>query len=216
MSFHPSAPRGAFLHVFFLPFPFFLLFLFSINCYTSASCVRERVDIVENGCTLGPPSYPSSLGPNHRLSGPGKRTDRTRSSQRRLRHLGPIHTTRSRSRRGWLLIPHANHHLGRARLTSASPPPGSERTPLGGGALPVGCHTGTIVWTELCRRLRGLPRRYLSLPHTHGSPVGGKTIHSGERPFIGSSLACILHSFTSRGVNAFIAHPACSWGSTRL
>ena len=34
------------------------------------------------------------------------RTDRTRSKQHRLRHLCSIRTTWSRSRRGWLLIPH--------------------------------------------------------------------------------------------------------------
>ena len=43
----------------------------SINFFTSALCVEERVGIVGNGCTLGPKSYPSSLRPNLRLAGPG-------------------------------------------------------------------------------------------------------------------------------------------------
>ena len=53
------------------------------------------------------------------------------------------------------------HHLGRAMLTSASPPHGSGKTPFGGGALSVGCHTGTISWTDLRRRLR---RFHILLP----------------------------------------------------
>ena len=46
-------------------------FFGSIICFTSASCVEERVGIVRNGCTLGPQSYCSSLRPNLRLAGPG-------------------------------------------------------------------------------------------------------------------------------------------------
>ena len=46
------------------------------------------------------------------------------------------------------------HHLGRARLTAASPPRGPGKTPLGDEALPVGRHTETIVWTALGHRLR--------------------------------------------------------------
>ena len=38
---------------------------------TSASCIEERVGIVENGCTLGPKSHPSSRRPNLRLACPG-------------------------------------------------------------------------------------------------------------------------------------------------
>ena len=48
------------------------------------------------------------------------------------------------------------HHLGRARLTAASPPLGPGKTPLGDEALPVGCNTETIVWTVLGHRLRRL------------------------------------------------------------
>ena len=43
----------------------------SINLFTSASCVEERVGIAKNGCALGPKSYPSSLTPNLHLAGPG-------------------------------------------------------------------------------------------------------------------------------------------------
>ena len=52
------------------------------------------------------------------------------------------------------------HHLGRARLTSASPPCGPGKTLLGDKALPVGCHTETIVWTVLGHKLR----RFCSAP----------------------------------------------------
>ena len=55
------------------------------------------------------------------------------------------------------------HHLGRARLTSASPPCGPGKTPLRDEALPVGCHTETIVRTVLGHRLR----RLLSLRRLH-------------------------------------------------
>ena len=44
-------------------------------------------------------------------------------------------------------------HLGRVMLTAASPPRGPGKTPLGDEALPVGCHTETIVWTVLGHRL---------------------------------------------------------------
>ena len=43
----------------------------SINLFTSASCVEERVGIVENWCTFGLKSYPSSLRTKLRLAGPG-------------------------------------------------------------------------------------------------------------------------------------------------
>ena len=45
-------------------------------------------------------------------------------------------------------------HLGRARLTWAPPFDGSEKAPPGSRSLPVGCHTGTISWTVLGRRLQ--------------------------------------------------------------
>ena len=49
---------------------------------TSASCVEGRAEIAKNGYTLGPQSYPSSLGPSLRLTGPGKheRTGLARST----------------------------------------------------------------------------------------------------------------------------------------
>ena len=65
MSFNPSSPE----RVSHSLFPFFS-FWESINIFTSASCVEERVGIVGNGYTLGPQFCPSSLRPNLRLTGP--------------------------------------------------------------------------------------------------------------------------------------------------
>ena len=65
-SFHPLAPGEASKST----FPMLSVFG-SINLFTSASCVEERVRIAGNGCTLGPKSYPSFLRPNLRLSVPG-------------------------------------------------------------------------------------------------------------------------------------------------
>ena len=48
------------------------------------------------------------------------------------------------------------HHLGRARLTSTSPPHGPGKTLLGDEALPVGCNMETIVRTVLGHRLQRL------------------------------------------------------------
>ena len=58
------------------------------------------------------------------------------------------------------------HHLGRAWLTEASPPRGPGKTPLGDEALPVGCHTETIVWTVLGHRLRRLYSAPQEIPYT--------------------------------------------------
>ena len=66
MTLHPPAPEGA--SIFSFPHLFFKL---SMNCFTNASCVEERVGVVRNVCTLGPKSYPSSLRPNLPLAGPG-------------------------------------------------------------------------------------------------------------------------------------------------
>ena len=62
-SFHPSAPEEAPNSIFPTVFS-----VKSINNFTSASCVEERVGVVENGCTLGPKSYPNSLRPNFLLA----------------------------------------------------------------------------------------------------------------------------------------------------
>ena len=101
-SFHPSAPEGA-------PkssFPTFLNF-FSINLFyqrivrrgagrNSWERVYPRTEVL--------PQFPEAQPPLSRSR--NTRTDRTRSRQHRLRHLCSIRTTWSRSRRGWLLIPH--------------------------------------------------------------------------------------------------------------
>ena len=160
-SFDPSAPveapKSTFPTVFVIK---------SINLFTSASCVEDRVGIVGNGCTLEPKSYPSSLRPNLRLAGPGihGQTELARSKtgsdtcvQYALPDQGP------EGAGSWSQMA---HHLGRARLTSASPPRGPGKTPLGDEALPVGCHTGTIVWTVLGHRLRRLCSVPQEIPYT--------------------------------------------------
>ena len=59
------------------------------------------------------------------------------------------------------------HHLDRARLTSTSPPRGPGKTPLGDEALPVGCHTETIVCIVLGHRLRRLCSVPQEIPYTY-------------------------------------------------
>ena len=59
------------------------------------------------------------------------------------------------------------HHLGRAKLTAASPPRGPGKTPLGDEAPPAGCHTETIVWTVLSHRLRRLCSVPPEIPYTN-------------------------------------------------
>ena len=118
--------------------------------FTSASCVEERVGIVGNGYILRPHSYPSSLRPDLRLSGPrihGRtrlargNTDSDVCVQYALPDQGP------KGAGSWSRMA---PYLGRAKLTSASPPHGSGETPPGGGALSVGSHMGTISWTLDC------------------------------------------------------------------
>ena len=142
-----EAPKSTFLTVFTLE---------SIHLFTSTSRVEERVGIVGNGCTLGLESYPSSLRPNLRLAGPGihgqtglarSHTGSDTSLQYALPDQGP------EGAGSWSRMA---HYLGRARLTSASPPHGPGKTLLVDEALPVGCHTETIVWTVLGHRLRRL------------------------------------------------------------
>ena len=112
----------------------------SIQFFTSASHVEEHVGIVGNGCTLGPKSYSNSLRPNLCLAGPRiyRRTGLARNNtgsdtcaQYALPDQGP------EGAGSWSRM---THHLGRARLTSASPPRGLEKPPLGDEALPMGCH----------------------------------------------------------------------------
>ena len=62
----------------------------SINRFTNASCVDERVGIVVNWCTLLP-QFPEAQ-PSFSQS-QNTRTDRTRSKQHRLQHLCSIRTT---------------------------------------------------------------------------------------------------------------------------
>ena len=59
------------------------------------------------------------------------------------------------------------HHLGGATLTAASPPCRPGKTPHGGEALPVACHTETIVWTALGHRLRRLFSVPQEIPYTN-------------------------------------------------
>ena len=114
-----------------------------------------------NGCTLGLKSYPFSLRPNLRLAGPGihGQTGLDRSNtgfdtcvQYALPDQGP------EGAGSWSRMA---HHLGRARLTSTSPPHEPGMTPLGDETLPEGCHTETIVWAVLGHRLLAL----CSVPH---------------------------------------------------
>ena len=135
MSFHPSAPGEVPQSTFPTVFNFK-----SIDLFIS--------------------TYSSSLRPTLRLAGPGihRQTGLARSNtgsdicvQYALPDQGP---KRSGS---WY---HMAHHVGRARLTSASPPRGPGETPLSYEALSVGYHTETIVWTFLGYRLR----RFCSVP----------------------------------------------------
>ena len=79
------------------------------------------------------------------------------------------------------------HHIGRARLTSALPPNGPGKTPPGGRALPVGCHTRTIIWTELGRKLR----RHCSVPP-------GYTIHQSYLTSFKRELVSRVYSHIQR------------------
>ena len=58
------------------------------------------------------------------------------------------------------------HHLGGARLTSASDLLWPGKTPLSDGALSVGCQTETIVWTVLGHSLRSLCSVPQEVPYT--------------------------------------------------
>ena len=115
-----------------------------------------RFGIVKNGCTLGPKSYPSSVKPELRLAGTRihAQTGLARSNtgfntcvQYALPDQGPEGAGSSSC---------MAHYLGRARLKAALHPHGPGKTPVGDKALPVGCHTKTIVWNVLSHRLRRL------------------------------------------------------------
>ena len=134
------------------------------------------------------------------------------------------------------------HHLGRARLTAASPPRGPGKTLLGDKALPVGCPTETIVWTVLghcshhCGGLAVFSKRFHSpipsLLHLIESPSisssltfeehipqsCGADIHSvhsfliGTRRLIFSAAAWGIHPSPCMGIDASVASPAFNLG----
>ena len=98
------------------------------------------------------------------------------------------------------------HHLGRARLTAASPPRGPGKTPLGDEALPVGCHTETIVWTVLGHRLRRLCSVPQEIPYTNSHLASFKR----ETVYRFSSHIRRTHITTHSqpGIDPFIGHPS--------
>ena len=133
------------------------------------------------------------------------------------------------------------HHLGGPKLTAASPTRGPGKTPLGDVALPVGCHTETIVWTVLSHRLRRLYSVLQEIPYTlfalsliqerdyrstgppltfegHISQSYGADIHSvhsfltGTRRLIFSASTWGIHPSSCIGIDAFIASPAFDLG----
>ena len=92
-----------------------------LNRFTSAPHVEERVKIVENECTLGPQSYPSSLRPNLRLSGPGIPC-RTGHAQGNTNSVVCIqYELFDQDLQGAGPWSRVAYHLGRAELTSTSP-----------------------------------------------------------------------------------------------
>ena len=93
----------------------------SINHFISASCVKQRVRIVGNGCTLRSRSYLNSLRSKHHLACPERHgrtglargnTDSDKCVQYPLSDQGP---------EGAGSLPRMAHNLGRSRLSSASP-----------------------------------------------------------------------------------------------
>ena len=160
-SFHPSASEKAPESTFPTVFKFK-----AINLFTSASCVEERVEIVGNGCTLGLKCYPSSLRSNLRLSGPRihGQTGLARSntgSDTCIQYVLPDQGLKGAG--SWSRM---THHLDKARPTAASHPRGPGKIPLGDEALPVGCHTETIVWTVFGHRLWRLCSAPQEIPYT--------------------------------------------------
>ena len=176
----------------------------SLSSWRSTLCLHTR-----------PKSYPSSLRPNLRLAVPRiyGLTGLTRSNtgsdtcvQYVLPDQGP-EVAGSWSR--------MTHHLGRARLTSASPPRGPWKTPLGYDALQVGCHTEKIVWTVLGHRLP----RFCSVPqeiHSFSSLISRRHLQTH------SQRHCLGHTSFSMhadrrvysvpcfrpGIDPFIGYPS--------
>ena len=125
-SSHPSAPGEAPKSTFPTIFSFF-----SINLFTSASSVEERVEIVGNGCTLGPKSYPSSLRSDLRLAGPGIHGHTGLARGNRGSDTCVQYALPDQGPEGADFWSRMAHHLGGARLTATSPPRGPGKTPLG-------------------------------------------------------------------------------------
>ena len=149
LSFYPSAPEEAPKFT----FPTVLSVKYG---FTSVSCVEERVGIVENGCTLGPKSYPSSLRLNLRLAGPGIH----RQTGVALSNTGSDtcvqYALPDQGHEG--VAPDPTWHTTSAELESHQP-----RLLVGRGRhhsatkhSQLGVHTGSIVWTVLGHRLRRL------------------------------------------------------------
>ena len=161
-SFHPSAPEEALgSHI-----PEDFSFDLSINFFTSALCVEERVGIVGNGYTLRTQFHLSSLRSNFHLVGSGIH-GRIRLAQSNTNSDVCVqYALPDQSPEGAGSWSHMAPHLGRVKLTSASPPYGSEKTPPSGAALPEGRHTGTISWTVLSHRLQRIAVSSQEVPFT--------------------------------------------------
>ena len=108
---------------------------------------------VEKGYTFEPQSYPSSLRLNLRLASPGIHGRTGLAWGNTDSDVCVQYALPNQSLEGAGSWSRMAYHLGRAMLTSSSPPHGSEKTPFSGGALPVRCSTRTIRWTVLSHRL---------------------------------------------------------------
>ena len=78
-----------------------------------------------------------------------------------LKLLGLIKVTKG-------LAPDSAWHTTSAELGSHQPHlfMGREKTPLGGRALPVECHSRTIIWTDLSRDYGGFAVSFQDIPST--------------------------------------------------
>ena len=193
---------------------------------------REAGRIVGNGHTLGPKSYPISLRLNIRSAGPEihGQTGLARSnsgSDTCVRYALLDQVPEGAGSRS-----HMAHRLGRARLTSASPPRGPRKTPLGDEVLPMGCHKETTVWTVLGHRPRRFHTPIRSFPNSRESSSIESSlifeglisqscdadIHSvhlflaGTCRLILSAAAWGIHPSSCMGMDAFIASPAFNMG----
>ena len=229
--FHPSALEKAISSL----FPKTSFFV-SIDNFTSASCVEERVGIFGNGFTLRPKSYPSSLRPNVYLAGPGIQgqtglirsntgSDNTHYLIKVPKWLAPDpawHTTSAElgSHQPLLLV-------GRGRRLSATyhSQLDATREQLFGLFLVTDCGGFAVS-----------PRRFhtpiRSLPHSRESPsieasltfeghisqscgTDIRAVHSflaGTRRLILSAAAWGIHPSLWIGIDAFIASPAFNLG----